>query len=224
MVKQIVEPKTKQLMVAIRKIVLLLWLSCTWLGLWGQSAEVSQLLLNVEKLAQLKGILAQMKQGYTVLYGGYQGVRDLAQGNFSLHKIFLDGLLRVSPAVRNYARIPQIINTQIKLIQTYRHAYQRFQMSGHFEATELAYFARVYGNLIQLSLRGLQELTLIITAGTMRMDDQQRLKNVDRIFQQMQEMLVFLRHFNAQNDILLIQRIKEVNELRTTRRLYQHYP
>jgi len=211
-------------MVAIRKIVLLLWLSCTWLGLWGQSAEVSQLLLNVEKLAQLKGILAQMKQGYTVLYGGYQGVRDLAQGNFSLHKIFLDGLLRVSPAVRNYARIPQIINTQIKLIQTYRHAYQRFQMSGHFEATELAYFARVYGNLIQLSLRGLQELTLIITAGTMRMDDQQRLKNVDRIFQQMQEMLVFLRHFNAQNDILLIQRIKEVNELRTTRRLYQHYP
>ena len=208
----------------VYRMAYLLSFTFSWLGVCAQTTEVSQLLLNVEKLAQLKGILAQMKQGYTILHKGYNGVRDLSQGNFSLHQVFLDGLLKVSPVVRNYARIPAILDAQTKLIQGYRQAYRRFQLSGHFKPNELAYFTRVYGNLVQLSLRGLQELTLVITAGTMRMNDQQRLQNVDRIFNQLQEMRAFLHRFNEQNDMLLIQRIKEENELRTTRRLYQIYP
>ena len=65
-----------------------------------QSQEVQQLLLNVEKLAQFKKILQNMKQGYQVLHKGYTTIRNLSQGNFSLHKTFLDALFEVSPAVR----------------------------------------------------------------------------------------------------------------------------
>ncbi|MGH2624426.1 MAG: TerB family tellurite resistance protein [Sphingobacterium sp.] len=208
----------------ICRIVLLICFTCSGNGLWAQTTEVGQLLLNVEKLAQLKGILSQMKQGYRILYKGYNAVRDVSQGNFSLHKIFLDGLLKVSPGVRDYARIPEIIRAQIKLMQGYRQAYQRFHLSGYFEPSELVYLTRVYGNLVQLSLRGLEELTLVITAGSLRMNDQQRLQRVDRIFNQAEDILVFLRNFNAQNDILLIQRMKEENNLRATQSLYQVQP
>lgn len=204
--------------------ILLLSLCGSWFGLWGQRVEARQLLLNVEKLAQLKGILRQMKQGYSILHDGYQGAVDLSKGNFTLHKLFLDRLLAVSPAVRNYARIPTIIDTQIKLMQSYRQAYRRFELSGHFDPNELAYLTRVYGNLVQLSLRGLQELTMVITAGSLRMDDQDRLASVDRIFRQMQEMLAFLGNFNAQHEVLLIQRIKAENDLRKTKHLYRIYP
>src|SRR5690606_13782078 len=64
-----------------------------------QTEEIAQLLLNVEKLAQFKQILTDMKKGYDILNGGYRTVKQLTEGNFSLHRVFLDGLMEVSPAV-----------------------------------------------------------------------------------------------------------------------------
>lgn len=75
-----------------------------------QTDEIAQLLLNVEKLAQFKQILSDMKKGYQILEGGYNTIKDISEGNFSLHKAFLDGLMQVSPTVRNYKRIADIIN------------------------------------------------------------------------------------------------------------------
>jgi hypothetical protein len=50
-----------------------------------QSQEMQQLILNIEKLAQFKQILADMKKGYQILNGGYKAVKDLSKGNFNLH-------------------------------------------------------------------------------------------------------------------------------------------
>ena len=58
-----------------------------------QKDEIAQLLLNVEKLAQFKQILSDMKKGYKILNGGYNTIKDLSEGNFSLHKTFLDALM-----------------------------------------------------------------------------------------------------------------------------------
>ncbi|MGY4383932.1 preprotein translocase subunit YajC [Pedobacter sp. UYP24] len=55
-----------------------------------QSTEVQQLLLNVEKLSQLKNILSDMKKGYTIVTNGYNAVKNISQGNFSLHEVFLE--------------------------------------------------------------------------------------------------------------------------------------
>ncbi|MBC7384425.1 MAG: TerB family tellurite resistance protein, partial [Bacteroidia bacterium] len=60
-----------------------------------QSEEVQQLLLNVIKLEQLKKILNNMYDGYKVLTKGYNTIKTISEGNFSIHKVFLDGLLQV---------------------------------------------------------------------------------------------------------------------------------
>ena len=75
----------------------------------GQSAEIQQLILNIEKLSQFKKILSDMKKGYELLSGGYKTVKDMTEGNFSLHKTFLDALMQVSPAVKNYKRVADIV-------------------------------------------------------------------------------------------------------------------
>src|SRR5689334_17359441 len=85
----------------------------------GQAQEVQQLLLNVEKLAQLKSILADLKKGYEIVSTGYSTIKNLSEGNFNLHQAFLDGLLQVSPTVRNYRRIADIIRSQISLVKEY---------------------------------------------------------------------------------------------------------
>lgn len=185
-----------------------------------QAAEIQQLLLNVEKLSQFRQILSDMKKGYQILEGGYNTVRNISEGNFNLHKAFLDGLMQVSPTVRNYRRVADIIDYQIALVKEYRDAYDRFKRDDNFNPQELDYLGHVYNNLLKESLRNLDELATIITAGKARMSDDERLQAIDRIYADMEDKLMFLRHFNNNTTILAVQRAKERNDVQALRKIY----
>lgn len=207
----------------MKKIILIFFLIAGFLNSYkvsGQSYEVRQLLLNVEKLAQFKQILSDMKKGYQILVKGYNSVRNIAEGNFDLHKVFLDGLMEVNPTVRNYRRVAEIINCQVTLVKEYRNAYNRFIRDNNFNSVEINYIAQVYNNLFKESLGGLDELLTIITAGNARMSDDERLHAIDRIYSDMQNRLIFLRHFNNSTTILALQRAKERNDAETIRKIY----
>ena len=81
-----------------------------------QSAEIQQLILDWQKLAQLRKILSNMYKGYEIVSKGYSAVKDISEGNFSLHETFLDKLLQVSPVIKEYKRVADIINCQQKNI------------------------------------------------------------------------------------------------------------
>lgn len=185
----------------------------------GQSAEIQQLILNIEKLSQFKKILSDMKKGYELLSGGYKTVKDMTEGNFSLHKTFLDALMQVSPAVKNYKRVAEIVEYQISIVKESRSGMNRFIKSGNFSGQEINYFEKVYGNLLNQSLRNLDELTMIITADKLRMSDDERLKAVDDIYEQMQDKLLFLRNFNTTSNVLALQRAREKNDVYASRGL-----
>ena len=208
----------------MKKLIILISLS--FLGILpafrasAQADEIAQLILNIEKLAQFKQILSDMKKGYEILSGGYNTIKNISEGNFSLHKAFLDGLMEVSPAVRNYRRVADITNYQIILVKEYRKAYERFRQDNNFNADELAYLGRVYDNLFKESLRNLDELLTVITAGKLRMSDDERLQAIDRIYADMQDKLMFLRHFNNNTTILAVQRAKERNDAQAIRKIY----
>ena len=185
-----------------------------------QKDEIAQLLLNVEKLALFEQILSDMKKGYEILSGGYNTIKDLSQGNFNLHKTFLDALMDVSPTVKNYKRVANIINYEVILINEYKSAFNRFKRDTNFNEQELAYLGRVYKNLFKQSLDNLDNLVTIITANQLRMSDDERLGAIDRIFADMQDKLLFLRHFNNNTTVLALQRAKEKNDAGTMRLIY----
>ncbi|KAA5548119.1 TerB family tellurite resistance protein [Adhaeribacter rhizoryzae] len=189
-------------------------------NLSAQNQEAQQLLLNVEKLAQLKQILSDMKKGYTILSTGYNTIKDLSEGNYRLHQAFLDGLLAVNPTVRNYQKISGIINYQVFILQEYKKAYNRFRQDKNFNPKEIKYLQRVYTNLFRLSLQNLDELASIITANQLRMSDEERLNAIDRIYQDMLDKLIFLRHFNHTTTLLAIQRAREQKDVHTLQKIY----
>lgn len=185
-----------------------------------QKEEIAQLLLNVEKLAQFEQILSDMKKGYEILSGGYNTIKDLSEGNFSLHKTFLDALLEVSPTVKNYKRVADIVDYQIILVKEYKSAFNRFKQDNNFNQQELAYLESVYENLFKQSLNNLDDLVTIITAKKLRMSDDERLGAIDKIFADMQDKLLFLRYFNNNTTVLAVQRAKERNDAKTMRLIY----
>jgi len=185
-----------------------------------QSSDLTQLILDIEKLTQLKGILTDMKTGYTIINGGYNEVKQIASSNLNVHTVFLNGLLAVSPAVAKYGRVADIIMEQAYIVSEYQSAYKRFRGSGSFNADEIAYLSNVYSGLLTQSLQNLDQLAMILTAGKLRMSDDERIKAVDHIYTDTDDKLSFLRQFNRQTTVLAIQRQKAMNELQTLQKLY----
>lgn len=195
-------------------------ITCSYSRVSAQVDEIAQLVLNIEKLSQFKRILSDMKKGYEILNGGYNTVKNISEGNFSIHKTFLDGLMAVSPEVRKYRKVALIIDQQVLLVKEYKAAYARFSSTGAFHVSELRYMERVYGNLFNKSLKHLDELMMVITAGKLRMADDERLRTIDRIHSDMEEKLQFLREFNNSTTLLSIQREKELKDASVARKIY----
>lgn len=102
----------------------------------------------------------------------------------------------VSPEVKKYRKVADIIDFQKRLVSEYKTAFNRFKASGAFNVSELDYLGSVYSELFSASLDNLDELAMVITSSKLRMSDQERLAAIDRIFLAVEDKLLFLRDFN----------------------------
>jgi DNA repair ATPase RecN len=166
----------------MKKLIISLAFAASFINANAQIDEAQQLILNVEKLAQFKKILKGMYDAYKIIFKGYTAVKDLSKGNFTIHKTFLDGLEQVSPGVKKYKRISDIINYQLRIVKEYKAAYSHFKEEKSFTVQELEYLGKVYSNLFNESLKNLEELAIITTSGKLRMSDDERLQAIDRIY------------------------------------------
>lgn len=189
-----------------------------------QAQELEELALDIQKLSALKAILQEMYDGYKILTTGYNTIVDISKGNFSLHKLFLDGLLSVSPTVKKYARIADIINGQLTLVKEYKTAMAHFRGLQLFSNADLNYLQSVYDNLISRSLQNLDELTTVLTDNKLRASDAERLNAIDRIYHDMEDKVEFMRHFNNNTGLLATQRAQALQENQTLQRLYGIQP
>jgi len=183
---------------------------------------IQQLLLDARKLAELKTILQDMKKGYEILDKGYTEIRDLAQGRYNLHKAFLDALLAVSPSVRNYHRVGTILDDEYALVKEYRQAKQEAYAGGLFTTQELGYFDGMYRTLYKRSLQSLDELTMVITDGELRMSDAQRLSSIDRVYSDISSQLWAVRRLRWEASLQMAQRQHEKYELNLLRTMYDN--
>jgi hypothetical protein len=204
----------------MKKLIVILIICSMSFQLKAQSEEVQQLLLNIEKLAQFKKILQNMYDGYKLLNKGYTAVKNISEGNFNIHKTFLDGLMQVSPAVKKYKRIADIISYQLRIAKEYKLAFNRFKEDKQFTADEIDYLGIVYGNLFNESLKSLDELSLVITSGKLRMSDDERLRAIDKIYIAVEDQYSFLKDFSNNTNMLSLQRKSEQAQIEMSRRLY----
>ena len=160
-----------------------------------------------------------MKKGYEIVSTGYNTIKDISQGNFNLHDAFLNALLQVSPTVRKYKRVADIISCQSQIVKEYRSAFNRFKSTNLFNSSEMTYMEDVYKNLFNKSLQNLDELGMVLTAGKLRMSDDERIAAIDRIYKDISDKLVFLRSFNNEGSVLAVQRGREMVDTKLSEKL-----
>jgi len=185
-----------------------------------QSFEAQQLLLDWQKLTQERQILSDLYTGYQILSKGYTAISDLSHGSFDLHKAFLDGLLAVSPAVKGYHRVVDIIRLQEQIVSQYHSAWSLFRQDPHFSAGELELIGNVYAGLFDRTVKNLTDLTHVLTDGLFRASDGERLDQIDDLYRDMAGSQAFLSSFNNQTALVSLQRSTDLRDYQSIRQLY----
>lgn len=206
----------------MKKLVVIVMTLCGLMRLSvvnGQSAEVQQLLLDVTKLAQFKQILKDLQTSYDILQKGYSSIKNIAEGNFSLHEAFIDGLLLVNPSLAKYQRVADIISDQTTIVSQYKAAFKYFKSGGRFNPSELDYIGVVYNNLMDKSVGNLDALATVLTSGKLQMTDDERLEEINRLYRDTHGMLSFLMGFNDRVSILDRQRTRQTEEIEDLKKI-----
>lgn len=201
----------------MKSILLFMLLPC--LG-YGQSVEIQQLVLNMEKLAQLKATYQTMLDGYRTLEKGYNQVRDLSKDNFLLHKDYLDGLLAVSPSVQQYGRIQAMVQQHTTLVQEYTTNLRQLQAGRMLQASELYQVKSSMAELVHHSATAVDELVEVLTPGRLRMSDEERISMIHRLDAVVSENLQELRAIALQYRNLVDRRALKKKELQRMKILY----
>ena len=183
-----------------------------------------QLTLDIQKLAELKGILHDMYTAYSIIDKGYTDIKNIVEGNFNLHKAFLDALLAVNPSVQDYSRVAAVISTESQIISEYKAASRQLAGTGRFSIAELDYMNGVYANLLNRSAAAVKELMMVLTAGKLRMSDADRLAGVDRVYGDITWQLKLLRTFDSGLAIEAAQRAREAGDIGSVKGLYGILP
>jgi hypothetical protein len=159
------------------------------LGLKAQDQEVKQLLLNVEKLNQLRDILEQMKAKYQILAQGYQQIQQINQESFEIHSLFLDRLVKVNPQVRQYYKIAEVLGMQVRLFEGMKQEFRGLNLNEMIAGEELQYLEKACSGFRKNSWNNLEEMALILSDNQLQLTDSERIKGIDRIHLNMNRLL-----------------------------------
>jgi hypothetical protein len=184
-----------------------------------QAQELQQLRLDIEKLAQFKAMLAEMKSGYQSLVSGYNHIINVAKENYDLHDNYLNSLLQVSETVKRDPSILRIHSNQTRMITAYRAMMAKYQSSGLFSINEIVEIGNDFQPILESCSADLDMVTEVIRPGKLRMTDAERLAVLDKVDQSSLSQLTRFNQKQHELDQQLALRKQKAKDLEDIRKI-----
>lgn len=186
----------------------------TWGEFFNQKKTQKKYLL--EQLIALKIYASYLKKGYDIVGSGISTVKDIKNGEFSLHSTFFSSLKSVNPAIRKNAKIASIISLQISIVK----AFKSIGDNDGLELSDAEYILVVKDKVTDDCLDDMEELLLVITSGRLEMSDDERIERLDHIYERMKDKAAFAQSFIGEVGLLIHQRKNEQKSINHLREIY----
>lgn len=183
-------------------------------------AQSQQRKVLLQQIAALQIYIGYAKKGYSIAKKGLNIIGDLKQGELNLHRDYFTSLKLVNPKIKNYAKVAEIIALQAEILARYNGALAQIQQDDLFHGDEIAYIKRVFDRLIENCDDNLDELITIVTDGQLEMKDDERMKRIDQLYQNMLENHTFCESFSNQTRLMSLSRVKDTKDVKTSRALH----
>jgi hypothetical protein len=177
----------------------------------------TQIQYLIDQIAALQVYSQSLQKGYEIAGVGLKFIHGIKKGDFDLHELYFTSLKKVNPRVRSYSKIADIILLQTAILNACTKQEKRMKHSQEFSNGEISYSAKVFNNLLDECGPIIDQLTAVLTDGNLEMKDDERLKIIDQLYDQMQDRYVFIQHFGNEITTLGIQRMEDQKDVNTLR-------
>ncbi len=190
----------------------------TWDEWFRQKKTKKKYLL--QQIAALQVYIGYAEKGYKIASTGIHAIQDIKNGEFTLHAAYFSSLKSVNPAIKNAAEVGEIIALQISIVQHFKSAIHSYRQSLQFNNNEISYINNVYTELVADGLQDIDELMNVITNNKLQMTDDERIKEINKLYADMQDKNSFTQSFTNNGFLLAQQRANEANNVGVAKQLY----
>lgn len=171
----------------------------------------------LQQIAGLQVYIGYVQKGYSIANDGLKFIGDIKKGELNLHSDYFNSLKTVNLNIRKYSKVADIIASQLKIIKVYKNTSMQVQQSKTFNADELNYINGVFNRLIDDCMATIDELIAITTSNKLEMKDDERLKRIDGLYNDMQSKYAIAQSFAGEAKVLVVARLREQNDIQTSR-------
>ncbi|MFZ4262165.1 conjugal transfer protein TraI [Sphingobacterium sp. HJSM2_6] len=133
---------------------------------------------------------------------------------------YYSSLKKVKSVLLQFKQVKEISDKQVKMFRAFQRTWQILKNDCHFGAEEIQYMAKVYGGMLDESLKNIDEITALVQSYTFQMSDAERLEYINKTANKVEENYRNLLQFNQQNMLLSLQRSQSSDEVLRIKRLY----
>jgi len=147
-------------------------------------------------------------------------ISDWSSKQKDLFGSYYQELWQIKTAIAYYSRISELTQKQVALVSQYEQAWGLIKNDKHFSADELTYMGNVYSEILQASVKDLDQILSVIHANQTQMPDAKRLELVNQAADHMDANFADMQQFNTANQLLSLQRAADENEVLTLKKYY----
>lgn len=147
-------------------------------------------------------------------------ITDWVEKQRKLYADYFEELRQVKLALTYYDRVRTIARQQVQIVNEYKASWALFRQDKHFTPEELDYMLGVYTGMMEKCSKIIDELFLVINAFVTQMSDAKRLEIIDNVAEDVEQLLMDLKEFNAGNKVISLQRSIDRNEIEYVKKLY----
>ncbi|HSZ33025.1 MAG TPA: hypothetical protein VK772_06925 [Puia sp.] len=182
-------------------------------GFLGSAKAQSDIQAMLKQIAKLEIYIVDLEKGYKIAQEGLTTIGEIKKAEFNLHSLFFSSLESVNPSVAKYSKIAVLISDQLSIISAFKSLIQKINSSGKLTNSEIQYVQSVYSNLSDESTKTLNSLIAVLKDGTFEMTDDERIKRIDVIYNDMEDKYAFSQNFCTQTNQVCLLRTGKANEL-----------
>lgn len=202
-------------------------------GANAQIAVVEVIKAGVKKVIKAVDLKIQRLQNQTIWLQNAQKVlenqlsklklteiADWTEKQKNLYDEYYQELWKIKSAITYYKRIKDLTAKQVAIVDEYKWAWNLFKQDKHFTPEELDYMEKVYGGILEESIKSLDQILLVLASFKTQMSDAERLEIINKAADQMDGNYTILKKFNYQNIFTSIQRAVSVDETAKLKEIY----
>ena len=175
---------------------------------WIRQKETQKKYL-LQQIIALHVYLGHVEKGYRISKEGMNAISNIKSGDFDLHASYFTSLQRVSPKVKTYAKVAQIILLQKDIVREYKSMVKTIKGSDLLSSAEVDYINRILASLLYQCEATIEALTAILSPGIYGLNDSERIQRIDDLYETIRDQHRFIQSFGAELKLLVLQKKKE---------------